>query len=507
MVSQDLASFAVRLTILQREHPMTKQWFDVDKTGLGKQAEQHGKGRLVGELVQNALDEAGVTQIGVTLTLVPGRPLADLTVEDDSPEGFRDLAHAYTLFAESYKRTNPEQRGQYNFGEKLVLAVCEQASISTTKGTVIFTDRGREEKPRQKREKGSVFQGRIKMTREEYPEVCDYLRSLLLPDNVVVTFNGDRLLPRMPIHIFEASLETPVADEGGVMRLRVRKTQVGIYEALSGEVPSLYEISLPIVETGDRWHVSIGQKVPLNRDRDNVKPAFLQAVRVAVLNAAYDLLTTDEEATAPWCKLAGSDPRCSDQAIKYLVRLRFGDKVAAPDPSDIEAMKAFQAQGGTNVVGLSKGEWANVKRSGAVLPAGQICPTAKPYSADPDAKLVDLVPEEKWTEAIKNIAAYARFLAEELMGVKIVVSVVRTTNNFAACFGSGRLDFNLFRLGHKWFDEGVTEEVDRLLIHEFGHQYSGDHLSEEYHEALCRLGAKLKQLALEKPDAIRGFIK
>ena len=32
-----------------------KQWFDVDKTGLGKQAEEHSKGRLVGELVQNAL--------------------------------------------------------------------------------------------------------------------------------------------------------------------------------------------------------------------------------------------------------------------------------------------------------------------------------------------------------------------------------------------------------------------------------------------------------------------
>ena len=49
--------------------------------------------------------------------------------------------------------------------------------------------------------------------------------------------------------------------------------------------------------------------------------------------------------------------------------------------------------------------------------------------------------------------------------------------------------------------------MDRLLIHEFGHQYSGDHLSEEYHEALCRLGARLKRLALEKPEAIRRFMK
>jgi hypothetical protein len=28
---------------------MARQWFDVDKAGLGKQAEQQGKGRLVGD--------------------------------------------------------------------------------------------------------------------------------------------------------------------------------------------------------------------------------------------------------------------------------------------------------------------------------------------------------------------------------------------------------------------------------------------------------------------------
>ena len=485
---------------------MSKQWFDVDRVGLSKQAEEHGKGRLVGELVQNSLDEDGVTRIDITLVPVPGRRLADLSVEDDSPEGFRDLAHAYTLFAESYKRENPEQRGQYNFGEKLVLAVCEGASISTTKGTVVFDpDEGRVEKPRQKRDRGSVFQGRIRMTREEYPQVCDYLRSLLLPEGVAVTFNGDRLVPRTSLRSFDASLETLVADDQGVMRPRVRKTTVSLYEPLPGEVPTLYEMGLPVVETGDRWHVNVGQKVPVNRDRDNVRPAFLQAMRVAVLNGAYDLLAADEEATAGWCKLAGSDARCSDEAIRHLVRLRFGDKVAAPDPSDVEAMKAFTAQGGTIVVGLSRGEWANVKRAGAVQPAGRICPTAKPYSLDPTAEAVDLVPEERWTDGMKNVAAYATFMAQELMGVAITVSVVRTTNNFLACYGGRRLDLNLFRLGHRWFEQGPTEEVDRLLIHEFGHQYSGDHLSAEYHDALCRLGARLKRLALEKPEALRRF--
>jgi hypothetical protein len=57
---------------------------------------------------------------------------------------------------------------------QMVLAVCESASISTTKGTVLFDPtEGRIEKPRQKRERGSVFQGTIRLTREEYPQVCD----------------------------------------------------------------------------------------------------------------------------------------------------------------------------------------------------------------------------------------------------------------------------------------------------------------------------------------------
>src|SRR4029077_1557652 len=148
-----------------------------------------------------------------------------------------------------------------------------------------------------------------------------------------------------------------------------------------------------------------------------------------------DLLAAEEDSTAGWCKLAGADDRCSDKAIKHLIRQRCGEKVASPDPSDVEAMKTFQSQGGVIVAGLSKGEWNNVKRAGAVLPAGQICPTAKPYSLDPNAKPTEVIPEENWTEGMKNMAAYARFLATELMAVSISVSVVRTKNKFLAGYG------------------------------------------------------------------------
>jgi len=485
---------------------MKKQWFDVDKAGLGRQAEEQGKGRLVGELIQNALDEPGVTQIAVTLALVPGQETAELTVEDDSEEGFRDLTHAYTLFAPSVKRANPEQRGQFNIGEKLVLAVCERASISTTKGTVIFDPgEGRIEKPDEKRERGSIFQGRIKMNQEEYGSVCDYLRSLLLADGIVVTFNGDRLMPREPIHTFAASLETVIADDKGIMRPTTRKTGVSLFEPLPGETPSLYEMGLPIVETADKWHVSVAQKIPLNKDRNNVPPRYLKAVRTFVLNEMCDRLIQDD-ANADWVRQASSDPNCSEEAIKKVLTLRFGDKFAAFDPNDKEANKTFVSQGGAIVYGpmLSPQEWANAKKANAIQSAGKLCPSPKPYSKDKDAENVTVVPPEKWSAGMKKVADYAVFLGKELMNVGVQVTFVNTTNAFSACYAAGGdLHFNLFRLGHAWFEKGITEAVDELLIHEFGHQFSGDHLSEEYHEALCKLGAGLKRLALEQPEKFR----
>jgi hypothetical protein len=486
---------------------MKKSWFDVDKAGLGRQAQEQGMGKLVGELIQNALDEPGVSQISVILAMVPGQELADLTVEDDAPEGFRDLTHAYTLFAPSVKRSNPEQRGQFNLGEKLVLAVCEQASISTTKGTVHFDgDQGRIENSEQKRERGSVFNGRIRMTDQEYCQVCEYLRSLLLPEGINVTFNGQPIVSRQPIHTFTASLETQIADEKGVMRPTTRKSQVSLYEPLPGETSSLFEMGLPIVETCDKWHVSVGQKVPLNKDRNNVLPRYLRTVRTTILNAMFSQLT-EADANEDWVRQASSSADCSEDAIKRVLDLRFGTKRAAFDPNDPEANKAWVAKGGRLIYGpeLSAQEWKKAKESGAIESAGKLCPSPKPYSKDKDAKDVTIISPDRWTPGMRRVADYAVFLGQELLDVRVTVSFVNTTNNFLACYGPGDLHFNLFRLGHQWFEQGISEEVDRLLIHEFGHQFSGDHLSEEYHEAICLLGARLKKLALEKPDVLRQF--
>jgi hypothetical protein len=70
----------------------------------------------------------------------------------------RDLTHAYTLFAASYKRQNPEQWGQFNLGETMVLGGGAGAggpagvtsSLSSVPAVVLAAPEGEAEPDRRK---------------------------------------------------------------------------------------------------------------------------------------------------------------------------------------------------------------------------------------------------------------------------------------------------------------------------------------------------------------------
>src|SRR5579863_7653894 len=115
-------------------------WVQVDLDGLREKLKRRGIRFAVYEPIQNALDEE-VTRVDVTLPR-PERGCTTLTVADDSPAGFRDLPDAYTMFKRSYKQADAAKRGLFNLGEKLVLALCDEATITTTTGSVRFDSMG-----------------------------------------------------------------------------------------------------------------------------------------------------------------------------------------------------------------------------------------------------------------------------------------------------------------------------------------------------------------------------
>ena len=79
------------------------KWFDVSKSGLKKIQSEKNKFFIIQELVSNAFDE-NISFVDIELSQIKNSRHWELFVGDDSPDGFKDLTHAYTLFAESYKK-------------------------------------------------------------------------------------------------------------------------------------------------------------------------------------------------------------------------------------------------------------------------------------------------------------------------------------------------------------------------------------------------------------------
>jgi hypothetical protein len=480
-------------------------WFDVDKVGLGKLLNRKGKKFVLFELIQNAWDQ-NVTRVDITLTKDPGSRYATISIEDDAPDGFRDLSHAWTLFAESDKKGDVRKRGRFNLGEKLAISICEKAEIFSTTGGVRFDAEGRH-RLRMKRERGSVFTGLLKMTNEEMAECVAAIDTLISPaetEGIVTTFNGRVLARRVPLVSFDASLRTEIADCEGNLKTCTRKTEVMVYEPQPGEIATLYELGIPVVETGDTYHLDVQQKLPLNFDRDNVPPGYLRSLRPLVLNAVYQHLP-EAEVSAGWVQEALGESSLSEDAVCSVVDSMFGPKTVVYDPSDPEANKLAVAAGYHVVAGrqFSKKAWEMIRKASALRPAGQVTPSPKPFH--PDGRPLEIIPPDKWTDQETIILTRFKEIARILIGVDITVKLANAPMwKVCGCFCKEirELIVNKAKYGSGFWDS-INETNLNLLIHELGHYYEGDHLSYGYHNALTNLGAKLAIAVATEPCLVQ----
>jgi hypothetical protein len=473
--------------------------FNVDRKGLMKQMADRGTGWMIRELMQNAWDADGVSRVDLTLEPIPGQPLTRLTVEDDSPAGFCDLSHAYTLFAESPKKGDPTKRGYFNIGEKLVVAVAKRASIISTTGAVYFE--GEERRiSRERRKRGTLFEAVVPMTRDEMVEALDYSARCIPPKDVVTTINGQPLASPALVRAFVCTLQTLDQNPEGYRIKRMRQTEVRLHEK-AGKMAWLYEMGIPVLELDDDpYDVDVGQRIPVQWERDNVPPSWLKKLRTEILNAAHD--TFDEEAAASQAiteAIAGAER----EAIRSVIKKRF-PRGATFSPSDLEANNTWVALGNDIVHGGTfDGEtWKAINAAEALRPTIQYCPTPKPFAevGEPPSFVAP-------TPAMARFEKFVRWFAQALLGHDIAVCFYQRMNDdrVAACYGRGsrELGFNMRRVGRRWFEGPLEERHVDLLIHEFGHDYESNHLDDRYHSALTRLGAQAAFLALTRPEAFK----
>lgn len=347
-------------------------WFDVDKAGLAALLEHRGKSFAIFELVQNAWD-AEPSNVSVRLEPISGSPYATLTVEDDSAAGWADLSQAFTMFSRSRRGADPTKRGRFCLGEKLVLSLCRSAKIVSTTGTVIFGEGGRRQS-KDRRERGTLFAGEIRMTRDELQQVASDMLGLIPP--VPTTFNGEQIVTPTLVKTFDVKLPTMISDDEGNLRPSVRLTTVSAY---AGEVGGILEMGTPVCAAEWPWLLDVHQKVPLGMGRDSVTDAFRRALQVAAVNELGGTLD-EQQAATPWVSESIGDGRIKPGALACIVVRRFGERAVVAVPGDPVANATAEAMGSTVIHGgaLSAEAWANVRKHALLPTTSQAYPTPKP---------------------------------------------------------------------------------------------------------------------------------
>lgn len=220
----------------------------------------------------------------------------------------------------------------------------------------------------------------------------------------------------------------------------------------------------------------------------------------------HDRLDADS-ANDGWVGQSLEDPDVSPDAVDSVLTARYGHKRVIADPSDPEGTKLAVSHGYAVIQpgSFNRAQWQAIRSSRAALPAGQVTPSPKPYSDDPRAPVRNELPRSRWTPAMKRIVAFTEHLGERLTGERPDVLIINDRQVHARAIygrrpGGDLFEFNLAHLGRAWFEQpSASEPVLDLILHELGHHHERDHLSDGYHTALTRLGARLARLALAEP--------
>src|SRR2546427_3834028 len=157
----------------------SNSWLEVDKNGLKQTLKRKGISWAILELAQNSWDEDS-TRVDISLTK-PLNGKSTLVCKDNAPKGYADLNTSFVMFAPSYKKADAEKRGRFNIGGKLVLALCHEASITSTSGQVLFEANGKRRMTKEKTKAGSEFRGVLEVTPEEYADVEKVVGQILCP--------------------------------------------------------------------------------------------------------------------------------------------------------------------------------------------------------------------------------------------------------------------------------------------------------------------------------------
>ncbi|BAQ89589.1 hypothetical protein [uncultured Mediterranean phage uvMED] len=477
---------------------MKNSWFEIDKKGLQQIQNDKNKFFIIKELVSNSFDE-DINRCVLTLDFDKDKELF-VNVLDDSKDGFKDLKDSYTMFAPSYKKGIATKRGRFNVGEKFALSMFRTACITSTTGRVTFLEDGTRKKTYTKIDKGTLFMGKLpKINKSQYEDLINQSQNIIPPKDVEFLVNG-KVIDRLPTYkSFIEELPSITKDDEGNLVKTKRKTEIELFKT---DVHFIYEMGIPVVSTDIGFSINVNQKIPLSKDRDNVNPSYLKKLKTYILNHTSSDLS-EEETKSSWVQEALEN--ADTHAVKDVIDVRYGDDAVVFDVTDHEANKKAFADDKNVITGGSFNSqvWDNIRKTrddyeDFAKPSGSIGKYASPnMSGTRPAELLD---KSKITKEMKQVISLAKKLHKQLFNQELNVEIFnekglggnRLLATYCKGYSGSDLSFYYKTLGKDWFNlQNNKVKIIELIIHEFGHFYSGDHLSERYYDGLCEIGAKL----------------
>lgn len=465
--------------------------FDIDTEGFKVQMSEMEPYRLVQEIIANSFDETSVSKIDCWLE--HDGSMLTMSVHDNG-KGFRSIKDVFTLFRNSYKRKNVQQRGRFNLGEKEVMAVAFDGFIRSRNWKVEFYDNKRRETTGLEDNKGTTVEARFVWNSNQIETIKKELQKLIVPNKQILNVNGYPVEKKEIARTIKGELWTITEDKESLkMVRRLLETKVDVYEKEEDEVAWIFEMGIPVQKLERnlkvQWHIDVQQKIPLEIKRDVVSDSYLVDIYALLANKCYDLVPK-EKAGAKW--INRSMVRIEAKPAKDLLTKQYGTpKLYIPSTVDSEANEAVNKVGGVNILPntLDRDERNHLRELQVV----------KLATDDFGSGLSKEYKKIEPTEEMEKYFAIVKKVAKDVIGKNIDVEVCDSDISHPAWFGFETLTYNVrFLPKRKNFFNDFTEYGIGLIVHELSHdkvpaeqEYPMPHQSPEFLSEIERIAGKI----------------
>lgn len=461
--------------------------FEIDDKGFKTQMSEVPLWRLIQEIISNSFDEKAVTKIDCEIKYDKLDNVFMVEIKDDG-NGFKNIKDIFTLYGDSYKRTNPEQSGRYNEGEKRFLAVAQKGFVITKNTRIDFDDYGRKDS-HVSNTKGTVVSALFKRKDFEEESLEDIIRNIhrvAVPDGKELWVNDDFIEPKQLVKKFKAELFTVKASGPNSKLVQIkRETWVYLYKKID-EKPIIYERGIPVQELEEslQWHVDIRQKIPQTTDRNVVSDKYLHKLYSIITENTLDLIT-DNQSDSNWIN-DGLKFQKKPEVIKAVMRKKYGtDQVMIRSTTDSEANERAESNGVHLISGseLDPLVRENLKSLEVLKFAGQ------EYVTDHFETAKTVEPNEDMELFTKVVKAVARDTIHKDIKVEYVTT---SRTNELAQYGQRTMTWNVKVCGGKKAFDILNPTMIGILIHELAHDKFGNHegfahLSHDYLHEMERI--------------------